>query len=106
MKCADIINVKFFDTLEALQTLTVLNEPKDLWAAGFDLDDWDWGFVSDEPWEESGEAEDDDGNTYKCDVPRFDKYYMQFILNNVDNRYCGYKHTEYKSKHYYLIHHS
>ena len=47
--------VTFFDTREDLRELTGLpgdDYDKALWDAGFDLDDWDWGFVSDTLWPE------------------------------------------------------
>ena len=47
--------VTFFSTREELRELTGL--PADdhdaaLWDSGFDLDDWDFGFVSDTEWHE------------------------------------------------------
>ena len=45
--------VTFFDTREDLRELTVLpgdNYDKALRDAGFNLDDLDWGFVSDTPY--------------------------------------------------------
>lgn len=42
--------ITFFDTNHDLHKLTGLprdDYDKALWDAGFDLDDWDWGFVSD-----------------------------------------------------------
>lgn len=42
--------VTFFNTIAELKQLTGLKHRGDLWSVGFNLDDWDWGFVSDTPW--------------------------------------------------------
>lgn len=47
-------NVVMFNTVEDLAKLTGLstdNHNQALWDAGFDLDDWDIGFQTDEPLE-------------------------------------------------------
>ena len=85
--------VTFFDTREDLRELTGLpggDYDKALWGAGFDLDDWDWGFVSDTPW-----PEDWDG-----------PYYQRWLMNGMANHCVGYDHTEYNGRHYYILHHS
>lgn len=75
----------FFDTREELRELTELPEDDHdaaLWDAGFDLDDWDFGFVSDEPWSEEGWFSDQ--------TP----YYEYWLLDRMANCCVGYKHTE------------
>ena len=47
--------VTFFETREELCALSGLPDSEALWNAGFDLDDWDFGFCSEVPWAE-GEA--------------------------------------------------
>ncbi len=81
--------VTFFDTTDDLLKLTGLKTRGDLWAVGFDLDDWDFGFVSDTPW-------DDDSRTF----------YQVWLLDRMDWYCVGYRHTEYNGKHYYLAYHS
>ena len=47
-----MINLVMFNTVEDLATLTGLstdNHNQALWDAGFDLDDWDIGFQTDDP---------------------------------------------------------
>lgn len=47
--------VTFFETREDLRELTGLsgdNHDEALWDAGFDLDDWDFGFVCNTEWSE------------------------------------------------------
>lgn len=47
-----MINLVMFNTVEDLAELTGLstdNHNQALWDAGFDLDDWDIGFQTDEP---------------------------------------------------------
>lgn len=81
--------VTFFNTEEELQQLTGLNH-QGLWNNCFDLDDWDWGFVSDTYW---------DPYDYKNN-------YMYWILNHMHNYCTGYKVTYYDNKYYYILYHS
>ena len=39
----------FFDTEKDIRELTGIDTHEGLLEAGFYLDDWDWGFVSDNP---------------------------------------------------------
>ena len=89
--------VTFFETREELRELTGL--PADdhdaaLWDAGFDLDDWDFGFVSDTEWHEDGWLSSNSS------------YYEYWLLDRMANCCVGYKHTEYKGRHYYMMYHS
>ena len=88
--------VTFFETRDELRELTGLpgdDHDAALWDAGFDLDDWDFGFVSDTEWSDSwgwGEGS-----------------YMEYWLLSRMERHCvGYKHTEYNGRHYYIAYHS
>lgn len=88
--------VTFFDTREELRALTGLSADdydRALWDAGFNLDDWDFGFVSDTEW--NGSWGYNDGN-----------YYEWWLLNHMENHCVGYEHVEYKGKHYYMLYHS
>lgn len=88
--------VTFFDTREELRELTGL--PADdydaaLWDAGFNLDDWDFGFVCDEEWSErwfSSRAH----------------FYEYWLLSRMESYCVGYQHTEYNGRHYYMVYHS
>ena len=89
--------VTFFDTREELRELTGL--PADdhdiaLWEAGFDLDDWGFGFVCDEEFSECGWFDGEGG------------YYEYWLLSRMGLYCVGYKHTEYNGRHYYLLYHS
>ena len=87
--------ITFFSTREELRELTGLpadNYDKALWDAGFDLDDWDWGFVSDTEW-----SEDWSGNH---------PYYEYWMLTRMESYCVGYEHTEYGGRHYYIVYHS
>lgn len=84
--------VTFFHTEEELQALTGLDH-NGLWDAGFDLDDWDWGFVTDTEWSE-------DWGDRK--IPE----YEYAILNWMDARCVGYRHTVHQGRHYYMQYHS
>ena len=82
----------FFSTDEELLQLTGLTQRDDLWTVGFDLDDWDFGFVSDT------ELTEDWDNEHP--------YYEYWILSRMDNYCCGYNHVKYNGKHYYMVYHS
>jgi hypothetical protein len=84
--------VIFFSTDEELLRLTGLAFRKDLWEVGFDLDDWDFGFVSDTEWTEDWDNEH--------------PYYEYWILSRMDMQGVGYEHVEYNGKHYYMLYHA
>ena len=81
--------VTFFNSEEELQQLTGLNH-QELWDNCFDLDDWDWGFVSDVHL-----------NPYD-----YKNNYVYWLLNHMHNYYTGYKVTYYDNKYYYILYHS
>ena len=65
--------VSFFSTEEELQQLTGLNHDE-LWKNDFDLDDWDFGFVSDTYWDHNWTNEPDNAFEY-------------WILNHIKREY-------------------
>jgi hypothetical protein len=84
--------VTFFDTREELRKLTGLpgnNHDEALWDVGFNLDDWDFGFVSDTEWSEGSEH-----------------YFEWWLLFRMENHCVGYRHKEYNGRHYYIAYHS
>lgn len=85
-------NVTFFDQEEELSQLTGLSHDE-LWEAGFNLDDWDFGFVSDLPW--------DDG-WWDSKSP----YYQYWLLTHMESHCVGYHYVEYAGRHYYMVYHS
>ena len=85
--------VTFFSTEDELQQLTGLDH-EGLWYNCFVLDDWDWGFVSEEIWNHNYNPNDPDNS-------------FEFWLLNHMHDYCtGYKVTYYKDKYYYMLYHS
>lgn len=76
-----ILNLAMFDTENDLQTLTGLSH-QELWNAGFDLDDWDVGFQTNEPMSEG------------------------WLLNRLISYCSGYKQVKYNDKYYYLAYRS
>ena len=89
--------VTFFDTREELRELTGLpsdNYDEALWDAGFNLDDWDFGFVSDSRWSESW---GNGGNS---------KYFEWWLLSKMDAHCVGYERVVYKGRYYYMLYHS
>lgn len=89
--------ITWFSTREELRELTGLpadDHDRALWDAGFNLDDWDFGFVSDVRWR-NGWLDGDDG-----------KYFEWWLLSHMENHCVGYEETEYNGKFYYIAHHS
>lgn len=84
--------VIFFDDVEELSQITGLCAGA-LWSVGFDLDDMNFGFVSDTEWSD---------DWFKSGSP----YYQYWMLTHMDDCSVGYEHVEYKGRHYYLLYHS
>lgn len=81
--------ITFFDSEKDLSTLTGLDHDQ-LWDAGFNLDDWDFGFVVDRPLSQ------------EWDAPQF----QSWLDDRMDCYCCGSRHVEYGGKHYYMAYHS
>lgn len=79
--------VTFFSEESELSELTGLNHEQ-LWDAGFDLDDWDFGFVSD------------------TEFNWMDTSYEFFMISKMESYCVGYRYVEYNGKHYYIVYHS
>lgn len=96
-----MIKLTMFATEEDLTKLTGLSHDG-LWDNGFDLDDWDVGFVSDVPLTVTRHSDDgeDDG---EWEEPIEDAYWLVFRMEE----YCaGYEHVEFKGRHYYMVYHA
>lgn len=89
--------VTFFETREELRELTGLpgdNYDEALWDAGFNLDDWDFGFVSDTEWSDRWGWGDGDS------------YLEWWLLRRMEDHCVGYQHNEFNGRHYYIAYHS
>ena len=84
--------VTFFENTEELSELTGLSY-EELWDAGFNLDDMDFGIVCDHEFTDGWW-----GNT--------SPFYEYWLLERMDSHCVGYDHIEYRGKHYYTVHHS
>lgn len=84
--------VTFFEDVKELSEITGLTASA-LWSNGFNLDDMDFGFVSDTEWSD---------DWYEGPSP----YYQWWLLTHMDGHCVGYQHVEYKNKHYYMLYHS
>lgn len=92
-------NLTFFDTREELREMTGLpadNHDEALWNAGFNLDDWDFGFRSRDELSEEGWWQNEQDH----------HYYEYWLLSNMERHCVGYDHTEYNGWHYYMVYHS
>ena len=87
-----IQQVTFFENPEDLERMIGLTHDQ-LWEAGFNLDDMDFGIVTEKEWNQDGWDDDD-------------PYYESWLLYRMDAHCVGYTHTEYDGKHYYTLHHS
>ena len=88
--------VTFFETREDLRSLTGLpadNHDKALWDAGFNLDDWDFGFVGNEEW----------SDRWGWGTGSYMEYWL---LSRMENHCVGYEHIEFNGRHYYMLYHS
>lgn len=90
-----MVNIIWFETLDELKHLTGLTRDE-LWDAGFNLDDWDFGFCCDKEL---------DVNVYEnIDLECGYYYLMKALCTN--NTAFEPEHTEYNGKHYYMCYHS
>ena len=85
--------VTFFHTEEQLSALTGLSHDA-LWEAGFDLDDWDYGFVTVEEWP-------DTENLWDAKCP----YYRWSIASMLENT-CRIEHYKWHGRHYHMRYHA
>ena len=85
--------VTFFDKVSELQELTGLPDENALWKAGFELDDWDFGFVSDTEWTDGW---------WGKKAP----YYEHWMMTNMGSHCLGPRHYEFGGKHYYMLYHA
>ena len=78
-----MLECTIFTTEKELQKLTELSH-EELWEKGFNLDDWDIGFM--------------------CEIPLSKS--QQWLINRMNDYCCGYEHIEYDGMHYYMVYHS
>lgn len=86
--------VIFFDTARQLKELTGLDYDG-LWRNGFNLDDWDYGFVTTEEWDDP----DKDSNANA-------RYYQWHLPMLISNNCCDFTHKEWQGRHYYMRYHA
>lgn len=120
-----ISNVVVFDTAEDLMSLTGIQTYEGLWEAGFNMDDWDWGVVLDEPMHDDvkrmehhsefcwidhlGKYHHEDAydeEVTECQEKEEMPYWMRQLYWNWENYCVGGSHNFYNGKHYYMWHHS
>lgn len=77
-------DITLFNTEKELSELTGLDH-KELWDAGFNLDDWDWGF--------------------RTDAGR-QSFAEQRILDLMDGYCCGFEEVFYNGYYYYIQYHA
>jgi hypothetical protein len=103
-RIARMINLTMFDTEKDLMKLTGLSHDE-LWENDFDLDDWAVGFVSDVPltktktyeYGEHGEEFDE------YEEPVEDAYWL---VHRMEEYGVGYRHVEFKGRHYYMVYYA
>lgn len=84
--------VIFFENTEDLKILTGLSE-EELWSKGFNLDDMDFGIVTNKEWTDEWIFDDS-------------PYYQHWLLARMGEHCAEYCHVKYKRKHYYTVHHA
>ena len=84
-----MIELTVFCSENELLQLTGASDSKELWEAGFDLDDWDFGFAT-----KDNLDEDNNGD-----------WYLKNWIKDEMMRCSDYEHYYYKGKHYYIAYH-
>jgi len=84
--------ITFFEP-EDLETLTGLSHDE-LWKAGFETDDMDFGMLCDTPLDNESEM--------YTEGP----YYDYWLTRNAGAHCVGYDHIQHEGKHWYLLHHA
>lgn len=79
-----INNCKTFNSEKDLQKLTGLSH-NELWANGFDLDDWSFGF---------------------CCEKKLNNHNASWLLCQMEHYCCGYKVVNFNGYYYYMVYHS
>lgn len=99
-----IKNITFFDSVDELENITGLTHDE-LWENGFNLDDMEWGFVTEGL--EMNVSIDEFGFKY-YDVKDYHKggWYIHNLLTWMEQYCVGYTYTEYKGKQFFTLHHS
>lgn len=92
-----MVTLTWFESEQDLQALTGLSHDE-LWDAGFDLDDWDFGFVCDRELNIQAYAEED----FDCGYFHLIKALCTFLGFSAPSK----THTVYNGKHYYMSYHS
>lgn len=101
-------DIKVFNTVEEVYKMLGKECPakywsdpfyEELWSAGFDFDDWDIGFACREPFTYIEHEEGyDDWEEADDDV--------SWLVNQMENYCCGYRHVEYGGWHWYFVYHA
>lgn len=103
-----MLKMTWFETEEDLQKLTGLNHDQ-LWDAGFDLDDWDFGFRVTKKIHTTVERDQNDSNSedyYREEIEADWDKEGYWLLSRMQNCCCGAKHVKLGRYHYYLCYHS
>ena len=90
-------NIVFFETDKDLKKLTGVEDFKELWDKGWDLDDWDFGIQTEEEWKEMDP--DSDCYEWRC-WDHYYRYCMEVVMNTFQ---VG--HYTHNGKHYYFKYH-
>ena len=91
-----------FSKTSDILKLTGLPDRNALWDAGFNLDDWDAGFCSDQKLHEEV-TYNDDGEEY-TEIHWIDD--ADWLGQQMESYCVGYHYCEVNGKHYYTVHHS
>ena len=97
-----MISMKWFEAEEELSRLTKLDHDG-LLAAGFDLDDWDFGVCCSKRLHGDPEP-DDDGYLHELTVDWDREGY--WLLARMQDYCCGASYVKLGRRHFYLVHHA
>ena len=85
--------VIFFESNKDLLELSGAKSLQELWDAGFDLDDWNYGIMVESEWPEMGDDWESNYKEYREDM----YYYMSGL--------CYVSHGFFNGKHFQFKHH-
>lgn len=101
-----VVRLTWFSSLEELQKLTGMTKAE-LWDAGFNLDDWDFGIRSSRRLHRSPTKEEiADGDAYEDELkPDWDGEAC-WLMDRMNEHCVGPSYVKLGRWHYYLLHHA
>ena len=104
MEVSHVLRLDWFESQADLEALSGLDRDG-LWAAGFNLDDWDCGFRSDKPLHRPPTRVEVASGDY-CEDDKVEVGEGGWLLRRAEDYCVGTSYLEYGGWHWYLLHHA